>query len=123
MTLTDKDGRSTSDERMACAALDEVGNCFVKASTTEAHILFYNPFNLMGQPGDLMKYDSRSGRYSYEFRPVKRDVYDNYVQFLKTKRDAFRAAAEQAYLFGGYAPTEDKSDLTNNPNVFSTKRK
>ena len=102
MIAYDINGNVIQNERAACAA-EDIGakKYFIKCSNNQTnHGVLYNPKGLFAQGNDLTKFDSLSGRFAFEFREVKPIVFDNYFQFLLTKRETFLSTAERMYLYG-----------------------
>jgi len=108
--LLDSNGKTIEDEVLACAC-EENGKYFVKVralSNTSRSINYgqmnrdniYNPHSNVGSPSDLVKFDKTMGRFHYEFKQVKQSVYDNYVQFLKTKYSTYLRNAEREMIYG-----------------------
>jgi hypothetical protein len=64
----------------------------------KGHLL--NPFSIYFREGDDVKMEQRRGRLRYEFRQVTEAVFNNYINFLKTKLYKYCQAAEGEILDG-----------------------
>jgi hypothetical protein len=100
MKLYDTDGNDAKSERVACAA-ESGDKYYIKCGNSPGkHGTFYNPLDILARGDDLTRFDQMSGKYFYEFREVKKDSFDNYVTYLKTKRQAYFREAERKFLYG-----------------------
>jgi hypothetical protein len=94
-------GQDTSEENKACAAEDENGYYIKVGKMPQNNGKVYNPHDIMSKPGELAFFDRQSGRKYYEFVKVNPNIYENYVKFLVTRREAYRVNAERGVLYGG----------------------
>jgi hypothetical protein len=61
---------------------------------------FYNPWGPMSKPGDLVAFDSQSGRHFYEYVQVTEAVMMQYRAFLKSRNPSHLRNAERDYNNG-----------------------
>jgi hypothetical protein len=66
---------------------------FATAGPDVGHML--NPWGLYFQPGDEVRYEKTMGRKRYEFKKVTDQVFDLYIQFLKTRNERQLRHAEK----------------------------
>jgi len=65
---------------------EDIGNAYIYRALAYRNRL-YNPYN------DLKVRD-------FEWKPIAKHVFDNYLQFLKTQREAYLNEAEREYANG-----------------------
>lgn len=74
---------------------------YVKYGTCGIYVgRLLNPYNTLGNARDYLAYDSHGGRAYFEYKRVSKDIYDSYVQFLKTRNPVHLLSAERGIVNG-----------------------
>lgn len=69
---------------------------FVKFATAgSATGKMLNPWGSNYQPGDEFKFETQMGRKKYEFREVDENIFNTYMQFLRTRNERYILTAER----------------------------
>lgn len=100
--LVDTKGLGTSDLNRAVAkrVLDREGiHHYIKFSTMgfdRGHML--NPYGMYFKQHELSAAESKIGKRKYEYRLVPSEAFQEYVEFLKTRNEAYLRNAERRIL-------------------------
>lgn len=93
-------GRLTEDTVGSYAMKREYPNgrkeYYVKFATAGSGVgRMLNPWGVYYKDGDDVKYEKTMGRKRYEFKKVQENIFDSYMNFLRTRNERYILVAER----------------------------
>ena len=87
------------EKALAVCDEDEKGQPLYFIKSTTGFNKVFNPYGLVKDHGNHVLYDMWSQKHKFELRLTTKDIFENYIEFLKTKNNIYFLLAEIKHLY------------------------
>lgn len=87
-----------NEKALAIYEKDKQGKSLYLIKVTSGFNKVFNPYGLITDHGNYVLYKMWSQNHKFKFKATTKDIFENYIEFLKTKNHVYFLLAEIKHL-------------------------